>query len=250
MSFLRLRNVSVRFPIYQGGSRSLKKAVLASTGRGNLARDAEERIVVRALDEIDLDIEDGDRLALIGPNGSGKSTMLKVLAGIYEPTGGDLYADGRISALLDVTVGMDPDATGTENIILRGMFMGIHPADMTKYVEEISTFTELGHYLEMPVRTYSSGMRIRLAFGISTCICPDILLMDEWLAAGDAHFLEKAQQRLKSFVRESSLMVLASHSLPLLEQWCNRAIFLHQGHIVAQGTVRDVWAEYERVTAA
>lgn len=250
MSFLRLRKVSIHFPIYQGGSRSLKKAVLASTSRGNLARDAAERIVVRALDCVDLDIENGDRLALIGPNGSGKSTMLKTLAGIYEPTGGNLYTEGRLSALLDSSVGMNPDATGKENIVLRGMFMGIHPSAMTRYVADIAEFTELGHYLEMPVRTYSAGMSIRLAFGISTCICPDILLMDEWLAAGDEHFLDKAQKRLESFVQESSLMVLASHSLPLLEKWCNRAIFLHQGHIRAQGSVPDVWQEYQKFVAA
>jgi len=250
MSFLRLRNVSIHFPIYQGGSRSLKKAIMASTSRGNLARDAAERIVVRALDGVDLDIESGDRLALIGPNGSSKSTLLKTLAGIYEPTSGDLYSEGRISALLDSSVGMNPDATGRENIYLRGMFMGIHPSDMTKYIEEISAFTELGHYLDMPVRTYSAGMRISLSFGISTCTSPDILLMDEWLAAGDAHFLEKAQARLESLFRTSSLMVLASHSLPLLERWCNRAILMYQGHIMAQGTVRDVWSEYKQTFAA
>ncbi|PKU25411.1 ABC transporter ATP-binding protein [Telmatospirillum siberiense] len=250
MSFLRLRNVSIHFPIYQGGSRSLKKTVLASTSRGNLARDAAERIIVRALDSVDLDIESGDRLALIGPNGSGKSTMLRTLAGIYEPTSGDLYAEGRICSLLDSTVGMNPDATGQENIVLRGMYLGIHPASMAQYVDEIAEFTELGDYLEMPVRTYSAGMAIRLAFGISTCICPDILLMDEWLAAGDTHFLDKAQRRLESFVRESSLLVLASHSLPLLEKWCNHAVFLYQGRIVAQGTVKDVWQEYEETVAA
>jgi ABC-2 type transport system ATP-binding protein/lipopolysaccharide transport system ATP-binding protein len=246
MSFLRLRQVSVHFPVYQGGSRSLKKSLLASTTRGNLGRDAAERIVVKALDSIDLDIEPGDRLALIGPNGSGKSTLLKTLAGIYEPTAGDLYSEGRISALLDSSVGMNPDATGRENIVLRGMFLGIHPDTMADYVEEIAAFTELGHYLEMPIRTYSAGMTIRLAFAISTCIHPDILLMDEWLAAGDAHFLDKAQRRLETFAAASSLMVLASHSPALLEQWCNRAICIRQGRIVAQGSVREVWDEYLR----
>jgi ABC-type polysaccharide/polyol phosphate transport system ATPase subunit len=245
LAFLRLRNLTVEFPIYQGSSRSLKKALLATSTQGNLARDALDRINVRALNQLTFDIENGERLAIIGPNGAGKTTLLKVLAGIYEPTQGRLLSEGKISALLDTSVGLNPDATGRENIVLRGMYLNIHPREMRARAGAIAEFTELGHYLDMPVRTYSAGMMIRLAFAISTCIPPEILVMDEWLAAGDAHFLAKAQQRMEEFVRDSSILVLASHSMPLLERWCNRAILLQQGRLVAAGPVTEIVARYQ-----
>lgn len=250
MAYLSLRNLSLEFPIYQGSSRSLKKALLATSTHGNLARDALDRVTVRALNDITLDIKNGDRVGLVGPNGAGKTTLLKVLAGIYEPTQGQILASGRISALLDATVGLNPDATGRENIILRGMYMGVHPRAMRAHAEEVAEFTELGHYLDMPVRTYSAGMMIRLAFAISTCIPPEILLMDEWLAAGDVHFLHKAKRRMEEFIRGSSILVLASHSMPLLEQWCNRAVLLHEGRSILVGGVKEVIAAYNKLAAA
>ena len=233
MSFLRLRDVCVEFPIYQASSRSLKKALLASTTRGNLGRDARDRINVRALIDVSLEIGEGDRFGLIGLNGAGKTTLLKVLAGVYEPTTGYFSSAGRVSSLLDISVGFNLDATGRENIILRGMYMGIHPHEMRERAAEVAEFTELGDYLDMPVRTYSAGMMIRLAFAASTCIPPDILIMDEWLTAGDVQFLEKAQRRVETFVRTSSILVLASHSLELVEQWCNRGILLHHGRTLS-----------------
>lgn len=247
VSFLRLRDVTLDFPIYQGSSRSLKKALLASSTRGNLGRDAAERINVRALSEVSFEIGNGDRLALIGANGAGKTTLLKVLAGVYEPTQGRFFCSGRVSSLLDTSVGLNPDATGWENIILRGMYMGIHPGEMRALAGGIAEFTELGDYLDMPVRTYSAGMMIRLAFSISTCVPPDILIMDEWLSAGDAQFLGKAQRRIEEFVRRSSILVLASHSLELVEQWCNRGLLLHHGRVVTIGPVKEVVAAYRQL---
>ena len=194
MAFLRLCNLSVEFPVYQGGSQSLKKMLVAATTQGNLARDAMNRINVRALNDVTLDIEEGDRLGLVGANGAGKTTLLRVLTGIYSPTRGELHSSGKVSALLDVSVGLNPEATGRENIILRGMYMNIHPREMRSRVDEIAEFTELGAYLDMPTRTYSSGMMIRLGFAVSTCIRPEILLMDEWLSAGDASFLEQSAE--------------------------------------------------------
>lgn len=247
MSHILLRNVSVDYPIYQGTSRSLKKMVLATTTYGNLARDAYDRINVRALSEITLDIREGDRVGLLGQNGAGKTTLLKVLAGVFEPSYGRVFSNGRISTLLDVSIGINPDSTGYENIILRGMYMGIHPRKMRTYFDDIASFTELGNYLEMPVRTYSSGMMIRLAFAIATCIQPEIILMDEWIGAGDAKFIQKAEARLSGFVKSSRILVLASHSMKLLTTWCNRGILLHQGKMVATSDIKDVVAKYNEL---
>jgi ABC-type polysaccharide/polyol phosphate transport system ATPase subunit len=244
MAFLRLRNLTIEFPMYQGSSRSLKKLLVATTTQGNIARDATDRINVRALNDVTLDIEDGDRVGLVGANGAGKTTLLRVLGGIYLPTRGWVYTSGKISAVLDVSLGLNPDATGRENIILRGMYMNIHPREMRARVDEIAEFTELGPYLDMPARTYSAGMMVRLGFAVSTCIPPEILLMDEWLSAGDARFLDKAQKRMEQFVGSSSILVLASHSPILLSKWCNRGILLQQGRIVKQGDIKDVIATY------
>ncbi|MFL6798034.1 MAG: ABC transporter ATP-binding protein [Xanthobacteraceae bacterium] len=244
MASLRLRNVCIDFPMYRGSSRSLKKLLFATSTYGNLARDATDRVNVRALNNVTLDIEDGERIALIGANGAGKTTLLRVMAGIYAPTRGRVFSIGRMSALLDVSVGLDPDATGRENIILRGMYMNIHPREMRQRVDEIADFTELGAYLDMPTRTYSAGMTVRLGFAVSTCIHPEILLMDEWLSAGDAGFMAKAQQRMEKFVTSSSILVLASHSQELLRKWCNRGLLLRQGEVVTYGDIDDVIAAY------
>lgn len=248
--YLRLRDVALEFPIYQGSSRSLKKSLLATSTHGNLSRDAFDRINVRALDGITLDIEDGDRVGIVGLNGAGKTTLLKVLAGIYEPTRGYLHSSGRVSAILDASVGLNPEATGWENIILRGMYMDIHPRQMRLHANDIAAFTELGHHLDMPVRTYSAGMMVRLAFAISTCVPPEILVMDEWLAAGDAYFLAKAQRRMENFVRNSCILVLASHTIDLIEQWCNRCIYMNKGHIVAIGETKEVVRTYRNDASA
>lgn len=250
MPYLRPRDVAIEFPLYRGSSRSLKKTMLAASTRRNLARDAADRIMVRALDGISFDIEDGERVGVIGTNGAGKSTLLKMLAGIYEPTRGKLFSSGRVTALLDPSVGLDPNSTGRENILLRGMYLGVHPRQMQSHVEEVADFTEMALYLDMPVRTYSAGMMVRLSFAISTCIPSEILLMDEWLAAGDAAFLVKAHERMVSYVQRSSILVLASHSQRMLESWCARGILLEEGRIAAIGPMQEVMAQYQRRQAS
>jgi ABC-type polysaccharide/polyol phosphate transport system ATPase subunit len=250
MAFLHLRGLSVEFPMYQTSSRSLKKSILATTTRGNLARDALNRINVKALNNLNFNIEQGGRVGLMGLNGSGKSTLLKVLAGVYRPSRGQMLASGRVSALLDIAVGMNAELTGYENIILRGMYMGIHPREMRKRSNEIAEFTELGDYLNMPLRTYSSGMTVRLSFAIATCIAPEILLLDEWLSAGDAPFIAKAKKRMDEFVRLSSVLVLASHSMQLLEEWCTHGIWLEFGHVKVMGPISEVVAAYNKATSA
>jgi ABC-2 type transport system ATP-binding protein/lipopolysaccharide transport system ATP-binding protein len=206
--------------------------------------------MVRALHDITLDIENSERIGLIGANGAGKTTLLKVLAGIYKPTRGRIHVAGHTTALINSSVGLNPDATGRENIILRGLYMDIHPRDMRERIDQVADFTELGTYLDMPVRTYSAGMMVRLAFAVSTCIPPEILILDEWLAAGDAQFLVKAQHRMQQFVNRSSVLVLASHSFELIEEWCQRAIYLKDGVIEAIGPVDEVVARYRENLAA
>ena len=249
MAFLRLRNLSVEFPMYTGGPQSLKKMLLTASFKGNLARDAADRISVRALNDLTLDVDDGDRVGLIGSNGAGKTTLLKVLAGIYVPTHGRVYSKGKISSVLDVTVGLHPDATGRENIILRGMYLDIHPREMRARVDEVVAFAGLGPYLDMPVRTYSAGMAVRLSFAVSTCIRPEILIMDEWLAAVDERFLEKAHRRLADFIGGSNIVVLATHSMKLLREWCNRGIVLEQGRVVFEGGIDGAIDAYHASSA-
>ena len=240
-----------RNSIYQGGSRSLKKTLMRAGAGGRILADASQRLAVHALDRISLDIEDGDRVALIGPNGAGKTTLLRVLAGTYEPTGGRIQVDGSVAPLFDAALGLNPDATGYENITLRGVYMGLSPREMAGKMDEIAAFTELGDYLRMPIRSYSSGMLMRLAFGVATSVHPEILLMDEWLLAGDAHFMDKARARLASFVTGARILVLASHAEATVREWCNKALFLERGQVRRFGPVDEVLAAYaESVRAA
>lgn len=227
------QGLTVEFPIFENSHRSLKKKVLHLSTGGIIGNDAGNHPVVCALDRLDFDLRDGDRVGLVGHNGSGKTTLLRVLSGIYAPTRGSLSIKGRTASLLDVSTGVDPDATGFENIYLRGIMNGFRPSRIRDKIDEIADFTELGEYLNLPVRTYSSGMMLRLTFAISTSIDADILIMDEWLSVGDADFQEKAAKRLKALVDNASILVLASHSPDLIANVCNRKIQLEHGKIVA-----------------
>jgi len=188
--------------------------------------------VVQALGNINLELKSGDRLGLIGHNGAGKSTLLRVLAGVYEPSSGDFVRRGTVASLIDPALGIEVDATGVENIMLRGLVMGMSKRQVDDLTPAICEFSGLGEYVNMPVRTYSTGMLMRLAFSISTSIEADILLMDEWLSVGDAEFTEKAEARMKDVVAKSGILVLASHSLDLIAKECNRVIYLEHGRIV------------------
>ena len=229
--------LTVEFPIFENSHRSLKKKVLHLTTGGIIGNDAGNHPVVCALNRLDFMLKDGDRVGLVGHNGSGKTTLLRVLSGIYAPTRGSLKMSGRTASLLDVSTGVDPDATGFENIYLRGIMNGFRPSRIRDKIDEIADFTELGEYLNLPVRTYSSGMMLRLTFAISTSIDADILIMDEWLSVGDANFQEKAAKRLKALVDNASILVLASHSPDLIENVCNRKIQLEHGKIVADEAI-------------
>ncbi|MBB5465450.1 lipopolysaccharide transport system ATP-binding protein [Paraburkholderia sp. Clong3] len=231
------RNISVEFPIYENSHRSLKKAVLNLTTGGRIGQDAGRHAIVRAIDDLSFTFSEGERIGLIGHNGSGKTTLLRTLSGVYAPVRGELKVRGKIASLLDVSMGLDPDATGFENIYLRGILDGLKPARIRSKIDEIADFSELGDYLNLPVRTYSSGMMLRLAFAISTSVEADILIMDEWLSVGDAEFSVKAAERLEGLVGKAALLVVASHDPSLVARVCSRKISMEHGKMVADEPV-------------
>ena len=235
---IQVKGVSVSFPVYDNAHRSLKKAILNLTTGGRIAEDIKRYRVVKALDGINFDLKEGSRLGLIGHNGSGKTTLLRVLSEVYAPTSGKLITQGRIATLLDVSLGLDPDATGFENIYLRGVLEGLKPNDIKNKIDDIADFSELGDFLNFPVRTYSSGMMLRLAFAISTSVDAEILIMDEWLSVGDTSFNVKATKRLNALVKKSSILVIASHNEDLINKICNRLIRLEHGNIVSDEKIK------------
>ncbi|AOI69655.1 ABC transporter ATP-binding protein [Burkholderia ubonensis] len=242
--------VFVEFPIYENSHRSLKKAVLNLTTGGRIGQDAGRHAIVRALDDLSFRFSDGERVGLVGHNGSGKTTLLRALAGVYAPVRGTLKIQGKIASLLDVSMGLDPDATGFENIYLRGILDGLAPARIRGKIDEIADFSDLGDYLNLPVRTYSSGMMLRLAFAISTSIEADILIMDEWLSVGDADFSAKAAQRLETLVGNASIVVVASHDPALIQRVCTRKISLEHGKVTSDEPVVAPRAERESSPSA
>lgn len=227
------KEIAVEFPIYENSHRSLKKAVLNLSTGGKIGQDAGHHSIVTALDNLSFSFEEGARVGLFGHNGSGKTTLLRVLSGVYSPVRGHFKVQGKIASLLDVSMGLDPDATGFENIYLRGILDGLKPAKIREKIDEIADFSELGEYLNLPVRTYSSGMMLRLAFAISTSVEADILIMDEWLSVGDAGFASKAAKRLETLVGKAAILVIASHDPGLIARVCNRKICLEHGRIVS-----------------
>jgi ABC-type polysaccharide/polyol phosphate transport system ATPase subunit len=190
---------------------------------------------VVALDDVSLDYADGDRVAILGNNGAGKSTLLKTIASVYKPVSGRMDIRGSVSSMFNVRLGMDPLISGYENIFLRGLAMGLTKSDIQRKIEDIDKFSELGSYLAMPVRTYSQGMIMRLALAIATAVEPDILLLDEWVGAGDASFLEKTQHRMEALIGRSKILIFASHRLDLVKKFCNKAALLEHGKVIANG---------------
>jgi ABC-type polysaccharide/polyol phosphate transport system ATPase subunit len=248
MASITLTNATVEIPIYNARGRSFRSNILRRVG-GRLEPDNRDVMTVRAVNDITLSLKPGDRLALIGHNGAGKTTLLRVFSGAYEPSSGTAEISGSISSLLEITMGMDPELTGAENIVLRGVFVGLSIDESRRQIPEIAEWSELGDYLALPLRTYSSGMLLRLAFAVSTVRHRDILLLDELIGVGDMNFAAKARQRTEDMMDRASILALASHDIGILRQYCNRAILLRQGAIVADGTVDDVAREYSHQSA-
>jgi ABC-type polysaccharide/polyol phosphate transport system ATPase subunit len=238
MAFINLQGVGVDFPVYDSRARSFKQALTELGGR--LSRDeGNGRVTIEALRDVTLSLRAGERVALIGRNGAGKSTLLKVMAGVYEPPIGRAEISGRVASLLNMTMGMDFAATGYNNIIMRGVFLGMTFAEARSKIPEIEEFTELGSYLSLPIRTYSSGMLVRLALAIATAGEADILLTDEVIGAGDASFMQKASERLKSVIERAKILVIATHDSNVVANLCTRAIVLSGGRVEFDGPPKE-----------
>lgn len=244
MARVSVNNVTLYYPVIGAGDRSVKNTLLSFTTGGKITKGS-GTMLVTGLDQINLELVDGDRLGLIGHNGAGKSTLLKVLAGIYYPTLGEVEVEGRVVSTLNITLGFEMDATGYENMFLRGRLLGLTNKEIEDKVDEIATFTELDKYLDLPVRVYSSGMLMRLAFAIMTSLESDILLMDEVIGTGDARFIHKAEIRLNEFMNKAKIMVIASHSDDVIREFCNKALLLKNGTPFALGDVDEILSVYQ-----
>jgi lipopolysaccharide transport system ATP-binding protein len=226
---ISVRDLTIRFPLYGVDAKSLKKHLARVAVGGRLAEGSARSTHVTALSNFNLELRAGDRLGLIGHNGSGKTTLLRALSGAYEPDEGQIEVNGRIAALLDLNLGLDATATGIDNIRLRGRIAGLSAREIEAKLDDIGKFTGLGPFLAMPMKTYSAGMHARLAFAAATSVEADVLLMDEWIAVGDADFQKLAHRRLLDLVERAGILILASHELDLLRLYCNKVVRLEGG---------------------
>jgi lipopolysaccharide transport system ATP-binding protein len=246
---IQLHRVSVSYPVISPYSYSFQRAVYGKVGgiiRGR-SRRAEH---VEALRDVSLTITDGSRLGIIGHNGAGKTTLLRTICGVYPPTSGTVRTQGRISALTDITLGMEPHSSGLKNILFRLIFMGHDFATANAAVDEIVDFAELGEFINLPINTYSTGMYLRLAFAIATHFPPDILILDEIIGAGDEGFRVKARKRIESLLTTARIVLLSSHDLNALLLYCDRAVLLEKGTVVSEGSAADVVADYRKAVQA
>jgi ABC-type polysaccharide/polyol phosphate transport system ATPase subunit len=237
---VELNNVFLTYPIYSVRAQSLRNTIANLAVGGTVLRDGNDIVFVRALSGISFQLYSGDRLGVIGHNGAGKSTLLKVLAGVYEADSGLVEVRGKISSMIDISLGVDTELTGRENILTMGRMRGHTIRQIQAKVPEIIEFSDLGHFIDLPMKTYSAGMSTRLVFAVATSLDPDVLLMDEWIGAGDAGFFQKAVDRLNGVLERSRVIVLASHNEGLIRNLCNKLLVLNAGHQIYFGPV-DEW---------
>lgn len=238
-TIVNLSGVELSYPIYSMRAHSLRNTLANLAVGGKLLKDGHDIIHVRALEGINFSLSEGDRMGIIGHNGAGKTTLLKVLAGIFEPDRGRVDIAGRVSSMIDVNIGLDANLTGRENILTMGRMRGFHTKEIISKIPEITEFSELGAFVDLPVKTYSAGMLSRLVFAVATSLEPDVLLLDEWIGAGDAAFHEKAAQRMKDILAKSRILVLATHNMHLLEEVCNKVLVLDGGKQKFFGLMSD-----------
>ena len=243
---ITLENVNLSYPHITARSHSLQLKLYVGLTKmiGGSLKAGRNMTHVNALKNINLEINDGQRVGIIGHNGAGKTTLLRVLAGIYTPTSGKITSQGKVDSLTDVTLGMDMESSGIKNIIFRLVFMGYSFKQARAAVEEIVDFSELGEFIHLPVRTYSTGMFMRLAFAISTHFMPDILILDEIIGAGDEGFKRKCQERITGLLEKSRIVILSSHDMSSVSQHCNRAIMMQKGEIIHMGTPNEIISKY------
>lgn len=245
MARLELNDVSLTFTLRKTRNVTLKEYLL----KGLFLRSVNPKVPIRALSNVSLSAQEGDRIGVIGHNGAGKSTLLKLIAGVYPPTSGTRLVEGKICSLFEIALGFEFEANGWDNIRYRSYLQGETPRTLTKKIPEIAEFSELGEFLNVPVRYYSAGMLVRLAFSIATAVEPEVLLVDEVLSAGDMAFHAKAYARMRQIMSRSRLMVMVSHDLNSVEKLCNRAIWLQHGSVMADGPPAEVVAAYKRSIA-
>ena len=249
MTNISVENCSLNFSLYGAHTRSLRRTVINRLGGKNQNNAADKVQTVRALNDVSFSLRTGDRLGLIGHNGSGKSTILKVLSRIYVQTKGTVEINGSVSSLLSAGVGMQPDSTGIENIRLRGLMMGWDERKTAAVIKDIEEFTELNEFLNLPVKIYSAGMNVRLAFALATAVSPEILLIDEVVGAGDASFINKAQRRLDELIHSAHILVIATHAGDIISRFCNKVMWLDRGSIRGYGDPDTVLAAYAAACA-
>ena len=242
---IQLSGVTVDLPIYTSNARSLRKQLMPATVGGSLFARADQKVVVRALSNVSLQVADGERVGLVGPNGAGKTTLLRVMSGAFSPTAGSVTVSGRISSALNVGLGLDYEVTGRENVFLLGYYRGFSRADIERELDDIVAAADLGSFVDLPVHTYSQGMMGRLTFAVATAFAPDVLLMDEWLMAGDIEFHSRAARRADTFVERARIVVLARHSTHLIRTFCTHCAYLRGGVLVDYGAADDIIEQYE-----
>lgn len=247
---IELSNVDLTYPIYSVRAQSLRNTIANLAVGGTVLKDGHDVVFVRALNGVSFSLHEGDRLGIVGHNGAGKSTLLKVLAGVYEPDRGAVSVKGRISSMIDISLGVDAELTGRENILNMGRMRGHTIRQIQAKVPEIIEFSDLGQFIELPMKTYSAGMATRLVFAVATSLEPDVLLMDEWIGAGDAGFFQKAMDRLHGILERSRVIVLASHNVGLIQSLCNKLIVLDAGQQIYFGPIEgwDFAAQREVAT--
>lgn len=246
MACVEIENVSLTYPVYGTNARSFKSTILNVATGGRLDK-GNSNVIVEALKDVSFKLEKGDRLALLGHNGAGKSTLLKVLANIYEPTKGFVKVSGRTNCLFDIMMGMDYELNGYENIMLRGLIIGLSKEEVRKIIPQVEAFAELGDFMKMPIKSYSSGMKVRLAFGLITHVFSEILLIDEIVNVGDAKFVEKATAQMYKLIDQAEFVVLSTHDTHIVKKLCNKALWLENGSLKCMGGIEEVLGLYQAI---
>jgi ABC-type polysaccharide/polyol phosphate transport system ATPase subunit len=241
-TIINLQSVRLAYPVYSLRAQSIRNAIANMAVGGKLLKDGNDVIHVQALNDISFSLDDGDRLGIIGHNGAGKTTLLKVLAGVYEPDRGRIEINGKVSSMVDSNLGLDNELSGRENVFTMGRIRGYTTKQILAMMPEIIDFTDLGQFIDLPLKTYSAGMRTRLIFAVATSREPEILLMDEWIGAGDKSFYEKASARLNSMLNKSRVIVLASHNYNLIKRMCNKLLVMDAGKQTYFGDING-WDE-------